>query len=140
MPASVIASSPALVPSVSRRLTGAAVAYALLLQAVLAVPLAVRMAADVLAWARIGVTVCAHADEAGANGDRQPIGPAPAHDHGQCQVCQAHAGSFGLLLVLLAALAVAFDPVALCRRFVTGASPRHGRDRPYLSRAPPGFP
>lgn len=124
-------------PPVSWRLAGAAIACALLLQAVLAVPLAVRMAAEVLSWAQVSITVCTAVDESGVHSDLQPVSPSPLHKHGQCQICQAHALPFGLPLILLAAVAIAFKPALLRRLFLIGPPPRRGRYEPYLSRAPP---
>ena len=125
---------PAALPAV-RRLASAALVVALLLQAFLALPVAVRMAAEAAAWLPGGWTICSHGAD-GADGRGVPYAP-PTHDHAQCLVCQAHAVPLGLLAVLTLAIGSVLAPRALRRLGSIAADWRRQPFRPYRSRAPP---
>ncbi len=116
-----------------RGLVGALVALALMIQALCAMPLAMRMAADASWLAQLGASLCT-ADHGSA-----PLGEAPAgsqtHDHclichGPAPLCAAATAALVLLAVLFARR-LAIGPALAC------PAPQTLRFRPYRSRAPP---
>ncbi|MBS0561174.1 MAG: DUF2946 family protein [Proteobacteria bacterium] len=124
----------------SRTLAAFAVALALLAQALFAVPMALRMAADAAQALPFGAALCSHADDGGAAvGYASDDGlPAPVpHHHAQCPLCAAHAAP----LVLLGFLFCALLPFVRLGAVRLDAAPERarpgGRYRAYLSRAPP---
>lgn len=123
---------------VSRSLVSAAAACALLLQALLGMPLALRMTADAAQWLQLSGSICAATTDSDplAN-DHRPIRQAPTHDHAQCLICQAHALPLGLLTVALCALVALFRHASRCSSKATGSPWRHDRNHSYHSRAPP---
>ena len=125
---------PAALPA-ARRLAAAVLVVALLVQAFLALPVAVRMAAEAMAWAPGGWTICSHAVD-GTEGHTTPYVP-PTHEHAQCLVCQAHAVPLGLLACLAVVIGSVMVPRALGRPRSTPADWRCQPFRPYRSRAPP---
>ena len=113
-------------------------AFALLLQALFAVPLALRMTADAMQWLQLGVSVCAATTADGpAATDHRPIHQLPAHNHAQCLICQVHALPLGLLAVVLCVLVVLFSQVSRRSSVATGPPWRRDRYHSYHSRAPP---
>src|SRR5512147_478727 len=87
-------------PPVSRSLVGTVVAFALLLQALFAMPLALRMTAGAMQWKQFGSHICAAtADSGSASSDSSPVHQLPAHSHAHCLICQAHVLPLGLLAV-----------------------------------------
>jgi hypothetical protein len=123
---------------ISRSLMGAVVAFALLLQALFAMPLALRMTADEMQWLQLGASICATTTDGAltANGHR-PIHRLPAHNHAQCLICQAHALPLGLLAVVLCVLVALFSQVSIRCSLTTGPLWRRDRYHSYRSRAPP---
>lgn len=124
----------------TRTLAGFAVALALLAQALFAMPMALRMAADAAQALPFGAALCSHADGGGATA-AQPSDdglPAPAaHHHGQCALCVAHAAPLVLIGFLLCAL-LPFLRLGTARHDAAPERARPGgRYRAYLSRAPP---
>ncbi len=139
MPASAYLAEPVRGLPATCRLAGAVVACALLLQALLALPLAVRMAAEAMQWRDLGATVCTHSDDGTQAGDPRPGGQPPVHDHTQCQICQGVVLPFGLLVAALGLLAVLFAPSLGAAPVAAGPSRRRNRYGSYLSRAPPAL-
>ena len=137
MSASALCAEPTRVPPVLRRLAGAVVGAALLLQALLAVPLAVRMTAEAMQWLDLGLTVCSHAEDGTLAGDSRPSGQPVSHDHAQCQLCQGAMLPFGLLAAVLCLLAVVFAAAPAQATVAAPAAWRRIRYGSYLSRAPP---
>lgn len=112
-------------------------AFALLLQAVLAMPLALRMMAETMQWSQIGATICtATTDETAANNHR-PAHQRPAHNHAQCLICQAHGLPLSLLAVVLCVLLAPFGQTLMRSPAARGPFGRRDRYQSYLSRAPP---
>jgi len=115
-----------------------AAAFALLLQALFAMPLALRMTADAMQWLQLGASICtATTDDGLAANDPRPIHQQPAHNHAQCLICQAHALPLGLLAVVLCVLVALFSQIATQSAMATGPPWRRGRYHSYHSRAPP---
>ena len=136
MTAGATARSQACDPPAVRSLAGAAIALALLLQALFAIPLALRMVAD-LSW-QSDTVICAAAthDGASSNAPRHERN-LPMHSHAQCMICQAHALPMTLLAVVVCVLMAGFGRAA--PRHTAFAAPpwRRDRYRTYRSRAPP---
>lgn len=137
MLARVTSRPPAWAPPAYFRLAGIVVAGALLLQALLAVPLAVRMAAETMQLLPLGASVCAHADDGALATDRQPDGQPATHHHGQCQICQGLTASLGLLAAVVCLLAALFGLAPMRGNLATSAPRQRCRYGGYLSRAPP---
>ena len=123
---------------VGQRIAGVLMAFALLLQAMFATPLALRMASDEMRSLQFGVSICtATADAGGASHHSPPQQQLPVHSHGQCLICHGHALPFGLLAVVLCVLVglvgrssmgrLALSERICCRRLFHS----------YPSRAPP---
>src|SRR5689334_13159336 len=90
-------SSPA-----SRRLVGTVAAFALLLQTLFAMPVALRMSADTVQWLQFGSSICsATTDGVALASDHRPSHQLPSHKHAQCLICQGQAFPLGLLAVVL---------------------------------------
>jgi hypothetical protein len=113
-------------------------AFVLLLQALFAVPLVLRMTADAMQWLQLGASICAATTDGGATAnDHRPIHQLPAHNHAQCLICQAHALPLGLLAVVLCVLVALFGQIAMPCAVATGPPWRRDRYHWYHSRAPP---
>jgi hypothetical protein len=113
-------------------------AFALLLQALFAMPLALRMAADATQRLQLGASICtATTDDGLAANDHDPIRQLPAHNHAQCLICQAQALPIGLLGVVLCVLEALFSQVSMQCAAATGPPWRRDRYRFYHPRAPP---
>ena len=127
------ASSP-----VSRRVVGTAAAFALLLQALFAMPLALRMTADAMQWLQLGASICSDTTHGvPAPNDQHPIHQLPTHNHAQCLICQAHALPLGLLAIVFCVLVAFFSQIAMRCAAATGPPWRRDRYHSYHSRAPP---
>lgn len=114
-------------------------AWALLLQALVAMPLAVRLTADMIPWAQFGGTVCTTtaADSEALAHEHGPVHPPLAHHHAQCLICQGHALPLTLLAVVLCALLVCFGRIMLRAPRPGGPVRRRDPYQFYHSRAPP---
>ena len=120
---------------ISRSLMGTVVAFALLLQALFAMPLALRMTADQMQWLQLGASICATTpDGALTANDHRPIRRFPAHNHAQCLICQAHALPLGLLAVVLRVLVALFSQFSMRSSATTGPLWRRDRYHSYRSR------
>lgn len=120
----------------ARSLAGVAVAMALLLQALFAVPLALRMVADLSWQAETGLCTAA-TDGTAAAGDHRSDQKLPVHGHAQCLICQAHALPIALLAVVLCVLLAAFGQAVPRHAMAEALLWRRERYRTYHSRAPP---
>ena len=111
---------------------------ALLLQALFAAPLAVRMASDALQAFDLGAAICTADPGSGHGGAGQGSDqPMPGHVHGQCLICHGHALPHGLLAVVLFLVALLLVAEPGRHRRATVPPPRRRRYQSYHSRAPP---
>lgn len=111
---------------------------AVLMQALFAMPLAVRMATDTVWSARFGVVLCTGAShDGGAAPDKAPAPPLSPHAHDQCLICHGSAMPFGTLVAAAIVLTV-LSSLLLAEPAIRHGPPRpHHRFAPYRSRAPP---
>ena len=123
---------------ISRSVVSTVAASALLLQALFAMPLALRMTADAIHWVQFSGSICAAtADDGPLENDHQPIHQFPTHNHAQCLICQGYALPLGLPAVVLCVLMALFSQVSTRRPEGTGSPWQRDPYHSYHSRAPP---
>jgi len=132
----------------SRPVVGTLAALAFLLQAIFALPLAVRMAAETPCWTQIGSAMShmdhhamSHMDHhAMSHMDHQrPTTPQAPHPHDQCPICHGSLASFGTLATALILVITLFVAPLVERAHCSRLPHPHPRSRfgTYRSRAPP---
>ena len=122
---------------VGQRIAGVLMAFALLLQAMFATPLALRMASDEMRSLQFGVSICSATADAGGGSHHPSPQQLPVHSHGQCLICHGHALPFGLLAVVLCVLVGLISLSSIGRLALSERVCCRGLFHSYLSRAPP---
>jgi len=121
-----------------RQVVNTLVLVALLTQAVLAIPLAVRMATDAMWSVQFGTLLCTDASHGDAT-DHAPTTPPSSHLHDQCLICHGSAVPFGMLAAAAILLAIQSIGKLVTRIARPARALLRLQAAPYRSRAPPLF-